>query len=212
MRIHLDWLSERAAKTYIAICDKFLIRSSDKIPVLNLTEAEFLRFAPEVRARIIALEEQYELEASGAKAAQEEAAAFKQAKIAADAKAGLERLKQHVEEGLEGTPENGARIRKFLDEHDQIKGLTTPQTVDIAISCLGPRGTNVLTWKPKVAPAPPPPPPPPVRHLDNGEPELPLEATEKEMRAASVTQLKDLSKRRNEGKKNWRKDTTGHNI
>jgi hypothetical protein len=211
MKIHLDWFAERAAKTYIAICDKFLIRSSDKIPVLTLTDAEFLRFSPEIRQRIIQLEEQYELEEEGKKSAAEEAAEFKRAKVEADRAAGLARLQQYVtEQGLEATAENGARVREWLDEN--CSGTTTPKNVDVAIKILGPRGTNVLTWKPKVAPAPPPPPPPPVRHLDNGEPELPLEATEKEMRAASVTQLKDLSKRRNEGKKNWRKDTTGHNI
>jgi hypothetical protein len=45
-----------------------------------------------------------------------------------------------------------------------------------------------------------PPPPPAVRLLSNGEPELPLNASVAEMRAASKTQLQDLSRRRGEGR------------
>ena len=42
--------------------------------------------------------------------------------------------------------------------------------------------------------------PPPVRRLSNGEPELALDASVVEMRAASKIQLQDLSRRRGEGR------------
>jgi hypothetical protein len=56
-----------------------------------------------------------------------------------------------------------------------------------------------------VVTAPPPPvvtapPPPQVRRLPNGEPELALDASVVEMRAASKIQLQDLSRRRGEGR------------
>jgi len=47
---------------------------------------------------------------------------------------------------------------------------------------------------------PPPPPPQPVRLLPNGEPELPLDASQFQMRRASVDQLRDLDARRRASK------------
>jgi hypothetical protein len=59
-----------------------------------------------------------------------------------------------------------------------------------------------LHWKAPVVSKPAPPPPPPPRKLQDGSDELPLNATESQMKAASVLQLRDLdSRRRNNGQK-----------
>jgi hypothetical protein len=135
----------------------------------------------------------------------------RQRKIKADRQAGERRLLQYVsEQNLADTIENSKVIAKWLDENTH--SYVSPANIDAAIKILGPRGTNVLMWKPKVAPAPPAPTPPPIRYLDTGEPELPLDAGEVQMRAASVAQLKDLSKRRGEGRQTWRKGWTGANL
>ncbi len=52
----------------------------------------------------------------------------------------------------------------------------------------------------QLAPVVTTPPPPQVRRLSNGEPELALNASVVEMRAASKIQLQDLSRRRGEGR------------
>jgi len=122
----------------------------------------------------------------------------------ADEKAGLARLQQYVtERGLLENDQNLQALRKFMDEHPQIKGIITPGTIDATISHLGPKGQNVLRWaQPK--PATSPQPVPAVEYLPNGEVRLPLDSSEAVMRRASVTQLRDLSARRQEGKRTWR--------
>jgi hypothetical protein len=150
------------------------------------------------------------------KAERERRDAERQRKVEADKQAGELRLLQYVQEMDPARAiANSRAIFKFLEQHPQIKGVVTPTTVDIAISFLGPRGSNVLVWKPKlskVRATPPTPTPAPVRLLDTGEPELPLDAGESQMRAASKTQLQDLSKRRGEGKQTWRQGWTGTNL
>jgi len=117
----------------------------------------------------------------------------------ADEKAGLARLQQYQRErGLLDSQHNGEAIRKFLEEHPQTNGIVTESTIDVAISHLGPKGSNTLQWaQPKPAT---PPSVPDVRRLPNGEAELPIDASEVAMRKASVPQLKDLAARRREGK------------
>jgi hypothetical protein len=105
-------------------------------------------------------------------------------------------------------PENRVAIAEFIKQATKNdlfpEGYFSPQAIDAAIANLGPRGTNKLKWgAPPPPPAPPVlpvPPPPEVRMLANGEPELPLDADERTMRRASKEQLRDLSKRRREGR------------
>ncbi len=112
-----------------------------------------------------------------------------------DRAAGLARLQQYADEqGLAETEENAALVQKFLDE--KVKGYWSAAGVDAVIANL----RSQLKWRPKVAPTPPPPPAEPVRLLDNGQPELPLNASFAQMRAASKDQLQDLSRRRGEGR------------
>ena len=137
----------------------------------------------------------------------------RQRKIEADKRAGEARLLQYVRErDLENSVENSKAIFNFLKEHPQIKGVVTPATIDIAISHLGPKGRNTLRWVQKAPVTPPPPPPPEIRYLDNGEQELPLNASNAEKRRASIPQLRDLSKRLNEGRQTWRHGWTGTNL
>ena len=134
-----------------------------------------------------------------------------QRKTEADKQAGKRRLLQYVsEQNLADTIENSNAISKWLAENTH--GYVSSANIDVAIKILGPRGTNVLTWTPKVAPAPPTPPPPPVRYLENGEPELPINATEQQMKKASIAQLRDLSRRRGEGRQTWRHGWTGASL
>jgi hypothetical protein len=108
----------------------------------------------------------------------------------ADTEAYKARLLQYVrEQDLEPTAENAEIIRKWLDEHPQIKGYKSSQNADAAISLL----RKTLTWKPKVSAAPPTPPPPPAVILSDGSEQLPLDAapTYKHTKA----QLTDLAKR-----------------
>ena len=139
-------------------------------------------------------------------------AAERQRRTEADKQAGERRLLQYVrEQNLADTIENSNAIAEWLAENTH--GYVSSNNIDAAIKILGPRGRNVLTWSPKVQPAPPSPPPqPPVRLLHTGEPELPLDAGEAQMRAASVVQLKDLSKRRGEGRKTWRNGWTSATL
>jgi len=125
----------------------------------------------------------------------------KRLQVESDKLAGLARLQQYAtEQGLLETPENVALIQKWLDE--KAKGYWSARGVDAAFSNL--RAT--LKWEPKMPPvtAPAPVQSEPIRLLGNGEPELSLDAGESEMRAASIQQLRDLSRRRNEGKQTWR--------
>jgi hypothetical protein len=64
------------------------------------------------------------------------------------------------------------------------------QGVDAAVSNLGPRGTNVLTWTPKTAVPPPPPEPAEVLGtLPDGTQQLPLDKAPTSK--ASAAQAKD---------------------
>jgi hypothetical protein len=91
------------------------------------------------------------------------------------------------------------KLIQTSDKLKTLKGRFTSQSVNLAVDFLGAKGLEVLQWRPKVAPTPPPPPRL-VRRLPNGELKLPVNATEGQMRAASVEQLKDLLKRRGEGR------------
>jgi hypothetical protein len=127
-----------------------------------------------------------------------------------DEEAGLARLQWYADErGLLPVPENAVAVRDWLDVN--VRGYWSGAGVDAAISNL--RAT--LRWKPKQAPpavAPDPIQPEPIRLLDNGEPELPLTATETQMRRASVAQLRDLSRRRAEGRQAWRTGWKGASL
>src|SRR5258708_32093244 len=70
------------------------------------------------------------------------------------------RLREYERAGLEPTSENADKIMAFIKDHPQLKGYYSVQAADVAVAWLGPKGSNVLTSKPKEAPAPPPPPDP----------------------------------------------------
>jgi hypothetical protein len=104
-----------------------------------------------------------------------------------------QRLEQYaVEQGLERTHANAQAVADFIDA-SPAKGYWSREIIDAAIANRGPRGTNVLTWKPKEAPAPPPPAEPQEVLQDW---QLPLDADERTMKNASVRALQDLIARR----------------
>jgi hypothetical protein len=115
-----------------------------------------------------------------------------------DLTAARARLEEWVKAGLLNTQENANAIDNFIRTAPELNGWNkfTPKTVDVAISFLGPKGSNVLTWA-----APPETvtitsPEPVVSYLDNGEVQLPIGT--QPTRAHSVAQLKDLDKRTRE--------------
>jgi hypothetical protein len=126
----------------------------------------------------------------------------KRLQIERDKVEGLARLQKYADEqNLLETPENVALVQKWLDE--KVKGYWSASGVSAAIANL--RAT--LKWKPKTPPpvtAPVTVQPEPIRLLGNGEPELPINATEQQMKKASIAQLRDLSRRRGEGRQTWR--------
>jgi len=111
----------------------------------------------------------------------------------------IARLEQYWEpKGLLNTQANADALVEGLRILNQ--GFTVA-AVDRAIVVLREQGK--LQWKAQpAAPATPAAPvaPPEPRRLDNGEPELPLNADEWTMRRASKAQLLDLSARRREGR------------
>jgi hypothetical protein len=120
---------------------------------------------------------------------------------ASDEARGLACLEQFCEEqGLQRTPENAAKVQQWLNQN--LKGYWSQQGVDAAIANLGPRGTNVLTWKPKEAPAPPPPAEPQevLGTLPDGTTQLPLDVDQFTLSRASKEQARDWLKRHNAGK------------
>jgi hypothetical protein len=197
MNINLEKIATRDPKLYITLCDTYLIRGTDNIKVLNLPEAKFNWLAPEIRERILVLEREFESETDAAKQKHE-----------TDKQAALARLVQYTKErGLLDAPSNGFAVKEWIDTN--VKGYWSVAAVDAAVSILGPRGTNILLWAVPKAPEPPPVVEEPVRYLANGERELDINAGDSEMRAASVQQLRDLSRRRNEGKQTWRTGWVG---
>jgi hypothetical protein len=125
----------------------------------------------------------------------------REAKVKADAQAAIARLNQYeVEQGLLSSDKNVAAIRNFIETSETLgtlKGHWTPATVDNAIAYLSRDGRLEFAKKEASKPVAPPLP---VNLLPNGEPELPLNADAFTMKNASVTQLRDLSKRRGEGR------------
>jgi hypothetical protein len=116
----------------------------------------------------------------------------------ADRAAGMARLLEWSRTGnLEDTKPNSDHIANWLA--DNVKGYINVANIDAAISILGPRGTNVLTWR-TASPVVQVVEKPQVELLPNGEPRLPLDASPDQMRRASTNQLRDLSHRRGEGR------------
>jgi len=193
MKISLEKIANRDPKLYLEICEKFLIRSSDNIRVLDINEAKFNWLPPETRVRIQVLEAEFESETEEGQAAAANAETERQQKIQVETEAYKARLLQYVhEQDLEPSIANADTIRKWIDENVSV-GHISSKALDAAISNLGPRGRKVLTFKPKVAPTPPTPPPPPAVILSDGSEQLPLDAapTYKHTKA----QLADLAKR-----------------
>jgi hypothetical protein len=118
------------------------------------------------------------------------------------AKAAAQRLLQYMrEQGLRDNEHNRAKWQEFEAKLPKDVALS-PELIDQFIS----GWRSVLQWDaPTPAPAPEPAPAPRMIQGKNGpEQELPLDATESQMRAASIEQLRDLSKRRGEGR-SWLK-------
>ena len=125
-----------------------------------------------------------------AQLAQEEEAAMQKA---ADAAAGRNRLEAYAREGLEDTQANALAIREWLDAN--VKGYLSETGVNAAVANLGPRGANKLTWrKPQAPAAPPSPEPEPQEVLESWQ--LPIDASERMMKASTTKALQDLIKRR----------------
>jgi len=121
----------------------------------------------------------------------------KEAQREKDRAAGMARLVEYtkINGGLEDTRANSDHIRQWLEKN--VKGYISPENIDVCIQCLGPKGTNVLTW---ATPAPPPPPAPPQEELGtcaDGEPQLSLHTTtDSDLRRASKAQVADYIQRK----------------
>ena len=92
---------------------------------------------------------------------------------------------------LEDSKANSEYIRQWLEKN--VKGYISVDAINTAIDCLGPRGTNVLTWR---KPSPTPPAPKPTETPDtckDGKPQLPLGT--QPQRHHSIEQLRDLDRR-----------------
>ena len=109
-----------------------------------------------------------------------------------DKQRGINRLNEYAAAGLGDTQANADAIRTWLNEN--LRGYLSEQGVDLAVQWLGPRGKNVLTWRPKEAPPQAIPEPAGGETLEPWR--LPLDADERTMKAASVKSLQDLIKRR----------------
>ena len=189
INIELDKIAGRDPKLYITICDLFLIRGTDDVKVLSLTNDKFLRLPEKARERVQHWQRTFELESDAAQQQRVAEDMEKQRKIDADTEAYKNRLMQYVnEQGLEPTIENADAIRKWIDEKVS-KGHVSSNAADAAVSLL----RKTLTWKPKVPAAPPTPPPPPAVILSDGSEQLPL--TTVPSHKHSKTQLVDLDRR-----------------
>ncbi len=85
----------------------------------------------------------------------------------------------------------------FLGWFETNKAAYTAANVDLAVAGLADQ-IQWAVWSPRTQPVEE------VRTLSNGEPELPTDATESQMRKASRAQLNDLSKRKGEFTQNRR--------
>ena len=189
INIELDKIAGRDPKLYIAICDVFLIRSTDDVKVLSLTDDKFLRLPEKARERVQHWQRTFEADSDAAQQQRVAEDMEKQRKIDADTEAFKNRLVQYVnEQGLEPTIENADAIRKWIDEKVS-KGHMSSNAVDAAVSLL----RKTLTWKPKVPVTPPTPPTPPAVILPDGSEQLPIDATPTYKH--NKAQLADLAKR-----------------
>jgi hypothetical protein len=109
---------------------------------------------------------------------------------AIDRRLGVLRLEQFsVEQNLVPSASNTEKVADWIDEN--AKGYWSASNIDAAISTLGRRGKNTLTW---AQPAPPAPKPQPTV-WSPGQP-LPDNATEAMLRAASLKDVKEWAKRK----------------
>jgi len=126
-------------------------------------------------------------------AAVREEAQEKESQREEDQKEGVARLVEYtkLDGGLEDTRANSDFIRKWLDKN--VRGYISAANIDVCIQCLGPKGTNVLTWR---KPAPTPPAPEPTETPDtckDSKAQLPLGT--QPQRHQSIEQLRDLDRR-----------------
>jgi hypothetical protein len=120
--------------------------------------------------------------------------------VRADEASAHARMNQYVvEQNLEPSDHNANAVAGFIRQ--TLKGYWSAAGVDAAISNLGPRGTNVLRWSPKVA-APPlsPAPAQPAETLgwcSDGKPQLPLQTPQSVLKSPSTStaQIQDWLKR-----------------
>jgi hypothetical protein len=110
----------------------------------------------------------------------------------ADEAAARNRLNEYAAVGLEDSQANADAITAWIRQN--ANGYFSGAGIDTAISNLGPRGTNVLRWIPKVEAPAPTPAAEPTEHLEPWQ--LRIDATESEMKKADVKALKDLLARR----------------
>jgi len=120
-------------------------------------------------------------------------------KARADQARATQRLTQYAAAGLEDTQANSELIKDFV-ETSAANGYWSFEVVEAAIQNLGPKGSNQLTWKPKVVAAltskSKPKPSEVLGKLPNGEDQLPLEISESRLRKASLIQVKDWKDRK----------------
>lgn len=104
-----------------------------------------------------------------------------------DRQAALTRLDSY--EGLQPTAENLQTIQNWLDEN--VDGVWTPEFVDAAVANCGPRGSKLLVWTKPAAP--------PEKQAQPWQPgdELPPNASEAQLRASSIEEIKAWTRRQN---------------
>jgi hypothetical protein len=120
-----------------------------------------------------------------------------------DRNAAIARLGEWEKRGLLNTEANADAINNFIltsDELQTAKGKFTPETIDVALAFLGPKGRNVLQWASPKSVTPPQPETPTevLGTCSDGLAELPLRAVPQ--RHHSVAQLKNLDKRQREAR------------
>jgi hypothetical protein len=193
LTLNLSRVKERDSDLYYKLMDVYLIRETDGVEVLSVPDYKVNWLTPHYRERALKLEEDLKAEADAEQQRKVDAeAAEKQQKIASDTEAYKNRLLQYVnEQGLEPTIQNAEAIKQWIKTNTS--DYKSSNNVDAAVKLLGPRGSNVLTWKAKEAPAPPPPAPEPVVKLKDGSDQLPIDAQPTFQH--TKLQLADLAKR-----------------